>query len=201
MSGIRDRSVVRSPVIPSAKYCCSGSLLRLAKGSTTIDRRGAIGGSAARGCRVDPRRRLAIFAHLADKAHAPARHGANDTLRRATVVNRLARRIEARRQCRIRDDPPAPDAFDQIILADDPATVAHQIDEKVEHLRFERDRLGPAAQFASLDIEHVIAKPENHPVLLRLGPSVRFLRKRQAHLKGKSSPSQSLPLRGPGILR
>src|ERR1700736_3417131 len=40
MSAMRDRSVVRSSVIPSAKYCCSGSLLRLAKGSTTIDRLG-----------------------------------------------------------------------------------------------------------------------------------------------------------------
>jgi hypothetical protein len=45
MPKIRDRSVVRSSVIPSAKYCCSGSLLRLAKGSTTtIDRCGAAGG-------------------------------------------------------------------------------------------------------------------------------------------------------------
>ena len=163
MSGIRDRSVVRSSVIPSAKYCCSGSLLRLAKGSTTIDRRGAVGRLCGSGCYLDLRRRLTVFAHLADKAHALAGHGANDTLRGATVVDRLARRIEARRQCRVRDDPPAPNAVDQIILADDPATVAHQIDEKVEHLRFERDRLSPAAQFASLDIEHVIAKPENHP--------------------------------------
>jgi hypothetical protein len=40
---IRDRSVVKSSVIPSAKYCCSGSLPRLANGSTTIDRRGATG--------------------------------------------------------------------------------------------------------------------------------------------------------------
>src|SRR6476620_8573217 len=46
MSAIRDRSVVRSSVIPSAKYCCSGSLLRLANGSTTIERRGATGGRA-----------------------------------------------------------------------------------------------------------------------------------------------------------
>src|SRR5215469_4375174 len=38
---MRERSVVRSSVIPSAKYSCSGSLLRLAKGSTTIERRGA----------------------------------------------------------------------------------------------------------------------------------------------------------------
>src|SRR4051794_20258478 len=34
-------SFTRLPWIPSAKYCCSGSLLRLAKGNTTIDRRGA----------------------------------------------------------------------------------------------------------------------------------------------------------------
>src|SRR5580693_10112233 len=44
MSAIRDRSVVRSSVIPSAKYCWSASLLRLVKGSTTIERRGATSG-------------------------------------------------------------------------------------------------------------------------------------------------------------
>src|SRR5262249_55348407 len=42
MSVIRNKSVVRSSVIPSAKYCCSGSLLKLVKGSTAIDRRGAM---------------------------------------------------------------------------------------------------------------------------------------------------------------
>src|SRR5262245_43546440 len=41
LPAIRDRSVVRSSVIPSAKYSCSGSLLRFANGRTTIDRRGA----------------------------------------------------------------------------------------------------------------------------------------------------------------
>src|SRR6266851_2906395 len=41
--GIRDRSVVRVSVMPSAKYSCAGSLLKLAKGSTTIERRGAPG--------------------------------------------------------------------------------------------------------------------------------------------------------------
>jgi hypothetical protein len=44
----RDKSVVRSSVTPSAKYCCSGSLPRLANGKTTIDRRGA-----GRGCAID----------------------------------------------------------------------------------------------------------------------------------------------------
>src|SRR5215472_8635980 len=41
---IRDRSEVRSSVMPSAKYCCSRSSLRFVNGSTTIDRRGAIAG-------------------------------------------------------------------------------------------------------------------------------------------------------------
>src|SRR5215469_2694901 len=40
----RDRSVVKSSVMPSAKYCCLGSSLRLVNGSTAIDRRGATRG-------------------------------------------------------------------------------------------------------------------------------------------------------------
>src|SRR5215469_15684733 len=38
---MRERSLVRSSVIPSTKYSCSGSFERFVKGRTTIDRRGA----------------------------------------------------------------------------------------------------------------------------------------------------------------
>src|ERR1051325_7016983 len=44
---MRDRSVVRSSVIASTKYSCSGSFDRLANGSTTIERRGADFGAFA----------------------------------------------------------------------------------------------------------------------------------------------------------
>src|SRR5262249_36050898 len=44
MWGMRDRSVVRSSVTPSAKYCRSGSSLRFVNGRTTIDSRGAAAG-------------------------------------------------------------------------------------------------------------------------------------------------------------
>jgi hypothetical protein len=37
---MRERSVVRLSVTPSAKYSCSGSPPILAKGSTTMERRG-----------------------------------------------------------------------------------------------------------------------------------------------------------------
>ena len=162
---VRDpRQISRQiPGDPVGEILLFGIVAQIDKGQH--DDRQARRGRRLRRQRVPPRlaRRLTIFAHLADKAHALAVHGTNDTLRSAAVVDRLARRIKARRQCRVRNDPPAPNALDQIVLADDPPAVAHQIDEKVEHLRFERYRLGPAAQFASLDIEHVIAKPENHP--------------------------------------
>ena len=74
---IRDRSVVRSSVIPSAKYCCSGSLLRLANGSTTIDRRGA-----TRGCAIALG---AAFAVIPGPAGTAASAGAGFVLHRATL--------------------------------------------------------------------------------------------------------------------
>ena len=43
----------------------------------------------------------------------------------------------------------------------------------------------PTTKFASRDIEHVTAEPDNRLRSLRLGPSGRFLRKRQGQLKGK----------------
>ena len=82
------------------------------------------------------------------------------------------------------------------MLADDAVAVAHQISKEVEHLGFERDQCDPAAQFASFDIEHVIAKPENHPRPLARPERALlkgFLRKRKAHLKGKSGAPQSFP--------
>jgi hypothetical protein len=51
----------------------------------------------------------------------------------------------------------------------------HQIGEEVEHLGFQRDQFGAAAQFASFDVEHVIAKPENHPCPL-FRPERAFLK-------------------------
>src|SRR6516162_4068163 len=83
------------------------------------------------------------------------------------------------------------------MLADDPAAIAHQIGKEVEHLGFKRDQFGPAAQFAPLDIEHVIAKPENHRCPLARPERAflnDFLRKRKAHGKPKSSASQSFPV-------
>jgi len=60
---IRERSVVKSSVIASVKYSCSGSFDRFSIGRTTIERRGT----------GDNRRGLGFLAHLADEANAFAR--------------------------------------------------------------------------------------------------------------------------------
>src|SRR5215472_2773798 len=44
---MRDSAVMISATIPSAKYSCSGSTLRLAKGSTAIDGLSEVGKAAA----------------------------------------------------------------------------------------------------------------------------------------------------------
>jgi hypothetical protein len=52
--------------------------------------------------------------------------------------------------------------IDQIVLADNAVAIADEIDQQVEHLGFERDRLARAAQLAPPNIEYVIAEREQH---------------------------------------
>jgi len=51
---MRDGAVMISSTMPSAKYSCSGSPLRLWNGSTAIDGREGRGGSAVAGASAGP---------------------------------------------------------------------------------------------------------------------------------------------------
>ena len=103
-----------------------------------------------------------IFLYFGDETHTSAGKCANNALRSTTVVDSPPCRIEARRQCRISNNPPAPHVVDQIVLADHTVTVTHQIDEKIENLGFEGDPFCFVAQLTSLDVKRVIAKLEDH---------------------------------------
>src|SRR5262249_20641266 len=63
---------------------------------------------------------------------------------------------------RIRHNPPAPHRGDEIVLAHDAVAVAHQVDEQIEHLRFDRNRRGTADELAPVDIKRVIGKKKLH---------------------------------------
>src|SRR6266576_6962774 len=77
----------------------------------------------AKGGRFAVRRQFTIFAHLSNKSHALSLHSTNNALLGPAVVDGSSRGIEACRQSRIRDDPPVPNAVEQLVLADDPVAV------------------------------------------------------------------------------
>jgi hypothetical protein len=76
----------------------------------------------------------------------------------AAVADGSARRVDAAGQRRFRDDPPAPDRLQEIVLADDAVAILHQIDQEVEDLRLDRDQPGAVAQLAPAYIECVVAE-------------------------------------------
>src|ERR1700736_1388818 len=92
MPTIRDRSVVRSSVIPSAKYCWSGSLLRLANGSTTIDRCGA-----TKGCEIDVAAGATAAGGVEEDLVAGQPHQATAAMTSAPAVAMAARTVVRRR--------------------------------------------------------------------------------------------------------
>ena len=96
------------------------------------------------------------------EADSFARQGADPPLRFAIVAERPARRIDTRGDRRIRHDPSAPYRLQQVVLADDPIMVLHQIDQEIEDLGFDGNQLGAASQLAPLAIEHMIAEREEH---------------------------------------
>ena len=53
----------------------------------------------------------------------------------------------------------------QVLLGDDVITVADEVHQQIEHLRFQRNRLAGPPQFATRDIEHIIREAKLH-----LGP-------------------------------
>jgi hypothetical protein len=92
----------------------------------------------------------------------PAGKGAYQPLRSAIVTQSSAYGIYPRRQRRFRDDPPVPHGIQKFVLADHPIIVPDEEDQQVERLGFEVNQLGAAVQFATIDVEAVLAKHQNH---------------------------------------
>ena len=82
---------------------------------------------------------------VADEAEPLAGDRPDQALLLAAVADRLAHRIDVAGQGRFGDDPPAPHRIQQVVLADDALAVLHQIEQQVEDLRPDRDRLASRA--------------------------------------------------------
>src|SRR5262249_15581450 len=58
--------------------------------------------------------------------------------------------------------PALPDLGHQLVLADHPVAVPDQVDDQIEDLRLERQRLRPAPQFAALGVERAVVEQVSH---------------------------------------
>ena len=137
-----ESAVMMSSLMPSEKYSCSGSPLIFANGRTAIAGLSSAGRPVA-ACKYSDgfpgaASDVASGAHIAHETKALARKGADQPLILAIVGDRHPRGIDAAGQRGVGDDAAAPHRSDEIILADDPFSILHQIDEQVEHLGLER---------------------------------------------------------------
>ena len=92
----------------------------------------------------------------------------------AAPVSRIALRAALRRvvTAELGNDSALPNCVDQLILADDPATVSDEMDKEVENLWFERDQIAGVTQFAPFDIEYVVTERECHRSSFNRSPRV-----------------------------
>jgi len=154
---MRESAVMISSTMPSAKYSCSGSPPILANGNTAIDGlSGKIGGDldGAAGFRpvsTTPIKRMSLRGN-----------GADQPLDFTAVADRPAHRADAASQGRFGDDPPTPYRGQQVVLADHPVAVLQEIDQEIEDLRFEGDRLCAPPLLPPVRVEHMIAEGEFH---------------------------------------
>lgn len=79
--------------------------------------------------------------------------GADETLFLAVVAQRLPRRLDARGDRGLGDDPAAPDLLDDLVLADEAVGIAREQDQQRQHLRLQMLRVPVLAQLELARIE------------------------------------------------
>ena len=72
------------------------------------------------------------------------------------VSDRSPGRIDPTGERRFRYDPPAPDAVEHVVLADDAVAVSNEVFQKIEDLGLNGDDLIAAAQLAPVGIEGAV---------------------------------------------
>src|SRR5262245_56627302 len=124
-----------------------------------------------RRARLGGRHRLLVLdVDRGDEAKAFLGECPNEALLVAAVANGPAHRIYPAGQRRFRNNSAAPNRGDEVVLADDTVTIFHQINQHIEDLRFESDKLAAAAQFAPVGVQQAVFESYLHDVLFALAP-------------------------------
>jgi hypothetical protein len=83
----------------------------------------------------------------------------------AAVADRVSDGRDPATQRRIGDDSSVPDLGKNVILADDAVAIEDEIPQQIEHLRFNRQDVFSAPQFAPLRIERIPIEEVNQQLI------------------------------------
>ena len=96
--------------------------------------------------------------NIADKAEATLVQRSNEGLVVSVVAKRAPGAIDAAGERGLGDDPAVPDRLDQLILADNPVVVAHQMNDEIEYLGLDMHRCPKPAQLLLAEVDLEIGK-------------------------------------------
>jgi hypothetical protein len=168
---MRDKAVMMSSTTPSVKYSCSMSPLRFRNGSAAIE------GPSGKGRRLcdclarcvelgaDRGGAIGDLADLADEPESLAGDRSKQALVLPAVADGLARRVDVTGQGRFRDNPAGPHGIQELVLADDVLAVPQQMEQQVEDLRPDGDRLGAARELPPVRVDHEVLERVLHVAL------------------------------------
>ncbi|WP_249150125.1 hypothetical protein [Bradyrhizobium sp. JYMT SZCCT0180] len=100
--------------------------------------------------------------NIADEPEAAPVQRPDKKLIRSVVAKHASGAIDAAGERGFRDHPAMPDRVDQLILADDPVMVAHQVNNDIEDLRLDVDGHALAAQLVLTKVDLEIGKSVSH---------------------------------------
>src|SRR5262249_46985108 len=145
-----DSAVVMSSLMPSEKYSCSGSSLILTKGSTAIAGRSG-SGRPGRDC-----------SRISSGSEPVTCTGSSPFVCARTTPTKR-RPLRAMVRISFWSPPVSPTAFRAALMRlvrVESETIRPP--QQVEHLRLDGDGIGAAAQFAAVDVKHMISKVKLH---------------------------------------
>ena len=112
--------------------------------------------------RLRIRFRRADCLNIADEPEAALVQRPNKSLVGSVVSKRTPGAIDAAGERGLGDDPAIPDRLDQFILADNPITVAHQVNDEIEDLRLDVNGQAKPAQLLLAEVDLELGKPVLH---------------------------------------
>ena len=105
---------------------------------------------------------MAFFSHLTNETEPTPCHRPDQPLVRAGVPDGPTRRTDPTCQCVVRNGPPIPHGTDELLFAHHAIAVPHQIDQQVEHLRFQVCALACSMQLTPITIDFTVCKYKSH---------------------------------------